>query len=95
LGRHVRSATTEPSSPPARLARISSSNRAQPAGTSREIQPGKTTPDPKTPLDVIPLGVNVGAEGAWVVTAVHLSLDQLRFLSTSLCMARLTQGVHP
>ena len=31
------------------------------------IRPGKTTPDPKTPLDVIPLGVNVGADGAWVV----------------------------
>jgi class 3 adenylate cyclase len=36
-------------------------------GTITRIQPGKTTPDPIRPLGVIPLGVNVGAEGAWVV----------------------------
>jgi class 3 adenylate cyclase len=36
-------------------------------GDIARIPPGKTTPDPKTPLDVIPLGVNVGSGGAWVV----------------------------
>jgi class 3 adenylate cyclase len=36
-------------------------------GDIMRIPPGKTTPDPKTPLDVIPLGVTVGADGAWVV----------------------------
>ena len=36
-------------------------------GTIARIQPGRTTPDPNRPLGVIPLGVNVGAEGAWVV----------------------------
>ncbi len=36
-------------------------------GDIARIPPGKTTPDPKTPLDVIPLGASVGADGAWVV----------------------------
>ena len=36
-------------------------------GDIERIPPGKTTPDPKTPLDVIPLGASVGADGAWVV----------------------------
>ncbi len=36
-------------------------------GDIARIPPGKTTPDPKTPLDVIPLGVSVGSAGAWVV----------------------------
>jgi hypothetical protein len=36
-------------------------------GDIARIPPGKTTLDPKTPLDVIPLGVDVGADGAWVV----------------------------
>ena len=42
-------------------------------GDIARIPPGKTTPDPKTPLDVVPLGASVGADGAWVVALSSFS----------------------
>jgi class 3 adenylate cyclase len=42
-------------------------------GDIARIPPGKTTPDPTTPLDVIPLGVNVDSAGAWVVAVPSFS----------------------
>ncbi len=42
-------------------------------GAIARIPPGKTVPDPQTPLNVIPLGVNVDSAGAWVVAVPSFS----------------------